>query len=74
MIGRERERRRLRDAFDQAVSDRSCQLFTVLGPAGVGKSRLVEELVGDLAGQAGVIRGRCLSTVKGSRTGPCARR
>jgi DNA-binding SARP family transcriptional activator len=33
MVGRERERRRLSDAFDQAVSDRSCQLFTVLGVA-----------------------------------------
>ncbi len=60
MIGRERERRRLHDAFDQAVGDRSCQLFTVLGVAGVGKSRLVRELVGELAGQALVARGRCL--------------
>jgi DNA-binding SARP family transcriptional activator len=60
MVGRERERRRLHDAFDQAVSDRSCQLFTVLGLAGVGKSRLVHEFLGDLAGQALVARGRCL--------------
>jgi predicted ATPase len=60
MIGRERERRRLHDAFDQAVGDRSCQLFTVLGVAGVGKSRLVRELVAELAGQALVARGRCL--------------
>jgi predicted ATPase/DNA-binding SARP family transcriptional activator/class 3 adenylate cyclase len=60
MVGRERERRRLRDAFDQAVSDRSCQLFTVLGPAGVGKSRLVQEHLGDLGGQALVTRGRCI--------------
>ena len=41
MVGRQRERRRLLDAFHQAVADRSCQLFTVLGAAGVGKSRLV---------------------------------
>lgn len=34
MVGRERERRRLHDAFEQAVADRSCQLFTVLGAAG----------------------------------------
>ena len=45
MVGRERERRRLQDAFDQAVTDRSCQLFTVLGVAGVGKSRLVDEFL-----------------------------
>jgi class 3 adenylate cyclase len=33
MIGRERERRRLQDAFEQAVGDSSCQLFTILGLA-----------------------------------------
>src|SRR4051794_32470796 len=40
MVGRRTELRRLRDAFEQATHDRSCQLFTVLGTAGVGKSRL----------------------------------
>ncbi len=60
MVGRERERRRMHDAFEQAVGDRSCQLFTVLGVAGVGKSRLVQELLRDLAGRALVARGRCL--------------
>ena len=65
MVGRERERRRLHDAFDQAVGDRSCQLFTVLGPAGVGKSRLVHEFVGELAGRALVARGRCLALWRG---------
>jgi DNA-binding SARP family transcriptional activator/tetratricopeptide (TPR) repeat protein len=60
MVGRERERRRLRDAFEQALGSRSCQLFTVLGAAGVGKSRLVQEFVADLAGTALVARGRCL--------------
>ena len=60
MVGRVRERRRLHDAFDQAVGDRSCQLFTVLGPAGVGKSRLVQEFLGDLSGEAHIARGRCL--------------
>ena len=60
MVGRERERRRLYDAFEQAVDDRSCQLFTVLGLAGVGKSRLVQEFLDGIAGQAVVARGRCL--------------
>jgi predicted ATPase len=59
MVGREMELRRLRDAFQQAVHDRSCQLFTVLGSAGVGKSRLAAELLGHL--DARVVRGRCLS-------------
>jgi DNA-binding SARP family transcriptional activator len=60
MVGRARERRRLHDAFEQAAGDRSCQLFTVLGAAGVGKSRLVQEFLDDLVGRALVARGRCL--------------
>jgi DNA-binding SARP family transcriptional activator len=60
MVGRERERRRLFDAFDQAASDRSCQLFTILGPAGVGKSRLVAELAAEIGDRATVATGRCL--------------
>ena len=59
MVGRETELRRLRDAFQQASRDRSCQLFTVLGSAGVGKSRLAAELLAEL--EARVLRGRCLS-------------
>ena len=45
--------RRLRDAFGQALGDRSCQLFTILGSAGVGKSRLVAEFLGSLDGAPG---------------------
>jgi DNA-binding SARP family transcriptional activator len=60
MVGRERERRRLRDAFDQSASDRSCQLFTVLGVAGVGKSRLVHEFLRELGDGTLVAAGRCL--------------
>src|SRR5207245_1594528 len=60
MVGRERERRRLHVAFHQAVNDGSCQLFTVLGLAGVGKSRLVQEFLDDLGRRALIARGRCL--------------
>ena len=59
MVGRERELARLRQTFEAAIADRSCQLFTILGTPGVGKSRLVEEFVGSL-GEATVLRGRCL--------------
>jgi class 3 adenylate cyclase len=48
LVGRERELRRLREAFAQAVEDRACQLFTILGVAGVGKSRLTAEFLGSL--------------------------
>ena len=60
MVGRERERRRLRDVFDQALASRSCQLVTVVGAAGVGKSRLVREFLDDVREEALVARGRCL--------------
>jgi DNA-binding SARP family transcriptional activator len=60
MVGRKRERRRLQDAFDQAVVDASCQLFTILGAAGVGKSRLVQEFVDAVGDRALVAGGRCL--------------
>ncbi len=63
MVGRETELRRLRDAFEQATRDRSCQLFTVLGAAGVGKSRLAYEFLEGVG--ATVVRGHCLSYGKG---------
>jgi class 3 adenylate cyclase/tetratricopeptide (TPR) repeat protein len=59
LVGRKRELRRLQEAFEQAVDDRSCQLFTILGVAGVGKSRLTAEFLGSI-GDATVVRGRCL--------------
>src|SRR5262245_27907290 len=64
MVGRETELRRLRDAFEQTVRDRSCQLFTILGAAGVGKSRLVSEFASSLDATL-VVRGRCLPYGKG---------
>ena len=41
----------------------SCQLFTVLGSAGVGKSRLAAEFL--VSAEARVFRGRCLSYGEG---------
>ena len=34
-----------REAWERAVSEQRCQLFTILGPAGVGKSRLAAEFL-----------------------------
>jgi predicted ATPase len=61
MVGRRSELRLLADAFDRAVRDETCILFTVLGQAGVGKSRLVEEFSSTIATGTQVLRGRCLS-------------
>ena len=59
-VGRGGELEQLVQAYARAVRDSSCQLFTVLGPAGIGKSRLVLEFV-DLQRDALVLRGRCLA-------------
>ena len=61
LVGRERELARLEGAFRQAVADRACALFTLLGSAGIGKSRLVAEFLGSIAGEATILRGHCLS-------------
>ena len=60
LVGRTRELQRLRDDFGRAVSERTCQLFTLLGAAGVGKSRLVAEFFDELGDSARFVRGRCL--------------
>ena len=60
MIGRERPLALLLQLFEGAAADRACHLFTILGSAGVGKSRLVEEFVSRLEGRGGPARGRCL--------------
>jgi predicted ATPase/DNA-binding SARP family transcriptional activator len=60
LVGRTQQLRTLNAAFDAATSDRGCHLVTVLGTAGVGKSRLVDEFTARLGGRATVLRGRCL--------------
>jgi class 3 adenylate cyclase/tetratricopeptide (TPR) repeat protein len=60
LVGRRRELNLLRDAWERTVSESGCHLFTLLGPAGVGKSRLAAELFAAVSGRATVLRGRCL--------------
>ena len=60
LVGRERERLALEHALERTISGRSCQLFTVLGAAGVGKSRLVQEFLVSAGERGDVLRGRCL--------------
>ena len=60
MVGRERERALLEQAHERTVGDRACHLFTVLGAAGVGKSRIVTEFLEGLGDSATVVQGRCL--------------
>ena len=72
MVGRDRELDDLRRGFTRAVEDRTCVLFTVLGAAGEGKSRLVEEFTSSIEGSAGVVTGRCLAYGEGITYWPVA--
>jgi class 3 adenylate cyclase/tetratricopeptide (TPR) repeat protein len=60
LVGRRRELDVMRAAYRRAVADRTCQRFTLLGPPGVGKSRLACELFDHLRAEATVLSGRCL--------------
>src|SRR5438874_46579 len=57
-VGRAQELQQLADAWDRALAGPRCELVTVVGDPGVGKSRLVAEALGSL--DARVVRGRCL--------------
>jgi predicted ATPase len=59
MVGRGKELELFRRGLERARDERTSHLFTLLGPAGVGKSRLVREFLADA--DATVLRGRCLS-------------
>jgi len=61
LIGREKELQQLRVTCDEAFATRSCRLFTVVGPAGIGKSRLTAELCNSLREEATILTGRCLA-------------
>jgi class 3 adenylate cyclase/tetratricopeptide (TPR) repeat protein len=65
MIGRQEELALLRAALDHALDRRAAELITVLGPAGVGKSRLLHEFVKIESDRAVSLRGRCLSYGEG---------
>jgi tetratricopeptide (TPR) repeat protein len=72
MVGREDELSIIVEAFEETLAKRSCHLITVFGDAGVGKSRLVAEVVDRLRARARVLRGRCLSYGEGITFWPLA--
>ena len=72
VVGREEELGRLLEAFDRALGSSRCEVVTLLGQAGLGKSRLIEEFVRHVSGQAQVLRGRCLSYGEGITFWPIA--
>jgi class 3 adenylate cyclase/tetratricopeptide (TPR) repeat protein len=57
-VGRQRELALLREAWKRVQAEQRCELVTVIGDAGVGKSRLVAEALASV--EATIVRGRCL--------------
>ena len=65
IVGRDDELEQLRLALGEAVVAGAPQLVTVVADAGVGKSRLIEELARTVADEAQILRGRCLAYGRG---------
>ena len=62
-VGRKTELELLEQAMETAVGTRTPHLATIVGPPGIGKSRLARELIG--RAEARVLVGRCLSYGEG---------
>jgi class 3 adenylate cyclase/tetratricopeptide (TPR) repeat protein len=60
LVGREHQIARLEDTFARVVGAGTCELVTVMAPAGVGKSRLIAEMLSRFGPHAMVLEGRCL--------------
>ena len=70
LIGRDAELVRLRQALDDAWQGRG-RIVVIRGEAGIGKSRIVEEVAGDVAARGGrVLVGRCYETEQVLPFGP----
>jgi class 3 adenylate cyclase len=63
LVGRELEKTLVVGTFERSVQQRSCQLVTIVGEPGVGKSRLCAELFGYIEERPELVtwrQGRCL--------------
>jgi class 3 adenylate cyclase len=60
LVGRDYELASLQTVFDRVCRERRPELVTLLGDAGIGKSRLVREFLSALEVEARVLVGRCL--------------
>ena len=60
LVDRNEEIRQLESACAQATREQVTMLVTVIGEAGLGKTRLVQELAGRLGREVNALTGRCL--------------
>jgi class 3 adenylate cyclase len=70
--GRAKELATLGSLFEQATERQHCVLATIVGDAGIGKSRLAEEFISIISGSARVLKGNCLSYGEGITYWPLA--
>jgi class 3 adenylate cyclase/tetratricopeptide (TPR) repeat protein len=70
MVGRDEQLRLLGDIFDHVKRDGAPHLVTLIGDAGVGKSRLAREFITAVEGKVAV--GRCLPEGSGTTYWPLA--
>jgi class 3 adenylate cyclase len=66
LIGRAPELQILSDALDLAIREQRCALVSVLGDAGTGKSRLIDEFATRVSASTEVLRGACPSYGEGA--------
>jgi class 3 adenylate cyclase/tetratricopeptide (TPR) repeat protein len=60
LVGRVQEVRLFQELFQRTVAEETCHLVRLLGPGGVGKTRLVEEFWNKVGDQAKVLGAHCL--------------
>ena len=72
LVGRASELRLLREDYERCVADQRCRVVTVLGEAGVGKSRLAAEFTASLDAHADGLVGHCPAYGEGIALWPVA--
>lgn len=72
LVGRTPQRCRLRELYDTAVAERRSAVAVLVGPAGIGKSRLVEDLASSVKRGTRILRSPCRSYGDGSGLLPAA--
>ena len=60
LVGRTREVRLLTELYQRTVAEKTCHLVRLLGPGGVGKTRLMQEFWDEVGEQATVLGAHCL--------------
>ena len=62
LVGRRWETESLAETFDRVAAARTCRLFTLVGPPGIGKSRIAQEFTRSVASRSVVLRGVCVES------------